>query len=84
LERKKVCNWVPDLFELRDSNGGDQIPARRITGGEGDVGEKVQERTAGLGVAGIEEGRCGDGGSTEDRAGAARSRGGGSLPAAGV
>jgi hypothetical protein len=38
----------------------------------------------GLGVAGVGEGRCGDGGSTEDRAGAARSRGGGSVLAAGV
>jgi hypothetical protein len=44
-----------------------------ITGGEGEVGKKVQELTAGLGVAGIEAGRCGDGGSTENRAGAARS-----------
>jgi hypothetical protein len=57
---------------------------RRITGGEGEVGEKVQELTAGSGVAGVEEGRCGDGGSTEDRAGAARSQGGGGVPAAGV
>jgi hypothetical protein len=31
-------------------------------------------------VAGIEAGRCGDGGSTENRAGAARSRGGGGVP----
>jgi hypothetical protein len=57
---------------------------RRITGGKAEVGEKVQELTAGLGVAGIEEGRCGDGGSTEDQAGAARSRGGGGVPAVGV
>jgi hypothetical protein len=35
-------------------------------------------------VAGIEAGRCGDGGSTEDRAGAARFRGGGSVPMVGV
>jgi hypothetical protein len=33
-------------------------------------------------VAEIEEGRCGDGGSSENRAGAARSRGGGGVPAA--
>jgi hypothetical protein len=65
-KEKKVCNWVPDRVELWDSNGGDQIPARRIAGGEGEVGKKFQELTAGLGVAGIEEGRCGDGGSTED------------------
>jgi hypothetical protein len=32
-------------------------------------------------VAGIEEGRCIDGGSTEDRAGAARSRSGSGVPA---
>jgi hypothetical protein len=36
------------------------------------VGEKVQELTADSGVARIEERRCGDGGSTVDRAGAAR------------
>jgi hypothetical protein len=32
-------------------------------------------------VAGIEEGRCGDGGSTEDRASAVRFRGGGGISA---
>jgi hypothetical protein len=48
------------------------------------VGENVQELTAGLGVAGIEVGRCGDGGSTEDRADVVRSRGGGGVPVAGV
>jgi hypothetical protein len=35
-------------------------------------------------MAGIEEGRCRDGGSTEDRAGAVRSQGGGGVPAVGV
>jgi hypothetical protein len=35
-------------------------------------------------VAGTKEGRCRDGGSTEDRAGAARSQGGGDVPTAGV
>jgi hypothetical protein len=39
------------------------------------VGKKVQELTADLGVAGIVEGKLGDGGSTKDRAGAARFRG---------
>jgi hypothetical protein len=48
------------------------------------VGEKVQELTAGSGVVGIEEGRCRDSGSTEDRAGAVRFRGGGGVPAVGV
>jgi hypothetical protein len=57
---------------------------RRITGGKGEVGEKVRELKTGSGVAGIEEGRCGDGGSTQNRAGAARSRGGGGIPAARV
>jgi hypothetical protein len=37
--------------------------------------EKVQELTMGSGVAGIEEGRCGDGGSMENRASVARSCG---------
>jgi hypothetical protein len=48
------------------------------------VGKKVQELTAGSGMAGTEEGWCGDGGSMEDRAGAVRSRGGGGVPAVGV
>jgi hypothetical protein len=57
---------------------------RRLTGGEGKVGEKVQELTADSGVAGTEEGRCRDGGSMEDRAGAVRFRDGIGIPAAGV
>jgi hypothetical protein len=57
---------------------------RRLTGGEGEVGEMVPELTAGSGVARIEEERCRDGGSTENRVGAARSRGGGGVPAVGV
>jgi hypothetical protein len=65
-----VCNWVPGWFEPRDSHGGDQIPVRIIT--------------AGSGVARVEEGRCGDGGSTENRAGVARSRGSSGIPAARV
>jgi hypothetical protein len=48
------------------------------------VGEKFQELTAGSGVAGTEEGWCVDGGSIEDRTGAARFRGGGGVSAAGV
>jgi hypothetical protein len=35
----------------------DQIPVRGLTGVKGKMGEKVQELTAGSGVAGIEEGR---------------------------
>jgi hypothetical protein len=84
LRKKKVCNWVPGRFEPRDSNGGDEIPARRITDGEGKVGEKVQELTAGSGAAGVEEGRCRDGDSTENGASAVRSQGGGGVPVAGV
>jgi hypothetical protein len=48
------------------------------------VGEKVQELTAGSGMAGIEDGRCRDGGLTEDQVGAARSKGGIGVPAVGV
>jgi hypothetical protein len=48
------------------------------------VGEKVQELTADSGVAGTEEGRCRDGGSTEDQAGAASFRGGGGVLVVGV
>jgi hypothetical protein len=36
---------------------GDQIPARGLIGGEGKVGEKVQELTAVTRVAGVEEER---------------------------
>jgi hypothetical protein len=36
---------------------GDQIPVRGLTGGEGKVGEKVQELTAVTVVAGVEEER---------------------------
>jgi hypothetical protein len=54
------------------------------TGGEGKVGENIQELTASLGVTGIEEGNCGGSGSTEDRAGAAGSQGSGGVPVAGV
>jgi hypothetical protein len=57
---------------------------RRLTGGKGEVGKKVQELTTVLGVAGIQEGRCRDDGSTEDRAGMVGSRGGGGVAAAGV
>jgi hypothetical protein len=38
--------------------GDDQIPARGLTGGDGEVGEKVQELTVITGVAGVEEERC--------------------------
>jgi hypothetical protein len=55
-----------------------------ITDGKGKVGEKVQELTVGSGVAGVDEGGCGDGGSTENQAGTERSRGGGGVPAARV
>jgi hypothetical protein len=40
---------------------------RRLTGGEGKVGKKVQKLMADLGVAGIVEGKLGDGGSTRNR-----------------
>jgi hypothetical protein len=36
---------------------GDQIPARGLTGGEGKMGEKVQELTAVMGVASVVEER---------------------------
>jgi hypothetical protein len=52
---------------------------RRITGGKGEVGEKIQKLMVGSGMAKIEEERCGDGGSTKDRASAVRFRGGGGV-----
>jgi hypothetical protein len=55
--------------------GGDQIPARGLTGGEGQVGEKVQELTAVTGVAGVEEGRGRGGVSTANRGGRRGSEG---------
>jgi hypothetical protein len=48
---------------------------RRLTGGEGKVGKKVQELTVDLGVVRIVEGKLGGSGSTRYRAGAARFRG---------
>jgi hypothetical protein len=36
----------------------DRLPARRLTGGEGKVGEKFQELTAVTRVAGVEEERA--------------------------
>jgi hypothetical protein len=40
--------------------GGDQILVRGLTGGEGKVGEKIQELKAVTGVAGVAEERdCG-------------------------
>jgi hypothetical protein len=48
---------------------------RRLTGGEGKVGKKVQGLTADLGVVGIIEGKLRGGGSTRDRAGALKFRG---------
>jgi hypothetical protein len=36
---------------------GDQIPVRGLIGGEGKVGEMVQELTVVTGVAGVEEER---------------------------
>jgi hypothetical protein len=48
------------------------------------VGKKVQELTADLGVVGIVEGKLGGGGSTKDRAGAARFRGRRGVLATGV
>jgi hypothetical protein len=48
---------------------------RRLTGGEGKVGKKVQELTVDLAVAGIIEGKLGGGRSTRYKTGAARFRG---------
>jgi hypothetical protein len=45
---------------------------RRLTGGEGKMGKKLQELTADLRAVGIVEGKLGGGGSTRDRAGAVR------------
>jgi hypothetical protein len=47
--------------------GGVQIPARGLTGGEGEVREKVQELTAVTGVAGVGEERGCGGVSTANR-----------------
>jgi hypothetical protein len=46
--------WLGFTKKLID---GDQIPVRGLTGGEGKVGEKVQEFTSVTGVAGVEEER---------------------------
>jgi hypothetical protein len=62
---------------------GDPIPARGLTGGEGKVGEKVQELTAVTGVAGVEEERGRGGESPVDRGGRRSFEGGDGVPVAG-
>jgi hypothetical protein len=47
--------------------GGDQIPVRGLTGGEGKVGEKFQELKTVTGVAGVGEERDRGGVSTANR-----------------
>jgi hypothetical protein len=55
--------------------GGDQIPARGLTGGEGKVGKKVQGLTVVTGVAGVGEERDCGGVSTANRRGRWRAHG---------
>jgi hypothetical protein len=55
--------------------GGDQIPARGLISGEGQVGEKVQGLTAVTGVAGVGEERDRGGVSTANRSGRRGSEG---------
>jgi hypothetical protein len=55
--------------------GADQIPARGLTGGEGQVGEKVLGLTAVTGVAGVGEEKGQGGVSTANRGGWRRSEG---------
>jgi hypothetical protein len=57
------------------SIGGDRIPARGLTSGEGQVGEKVQELTAITGVAGVGEERGRGGESTVEQGRTAGLRG---------
>jgi hypothetical protein len=57
LERLKSLQLGPWLGFTEKPIDVDQIPARGLTGGEGKVGEKVQELTAVTGVAGVEEER---------------------------
>jgi hypothetical protein len=49
--------------------GGDQIPARELTGGEGKVRVKVQELTVVTGVASVGEEKGRGGGSMANRGG---------------
>jgi hypothetical protein len=49
--------------------GGDRIPARGLTGGEGKVRGKVQALTAVTGLAGVGEERDCGGGSMANRGG---------------
>jgi hypothetical protein len=63
--------------------GGDRIPVRGLTGGEGQVGKKVQEPTAVTGVAGV--GKRGTEAAVRRRAGAGSGapRGSDDVPVAG-
>jgi hypothetical protein len=56
--------------------GADQIPARGLTGSEGQVGEKVHGLTAVTGVAGVGEEKGRGGGLTANRDGRRRRSGG--------
>jgi hypothetical protein len=55
--------------------GGDQIPVRGLTGGEGKVEEKIQELMAVTGVAGVGEERDCGGVSTANTGGRRYSEG---------
>jgi hypothetical protein len=57
LERFKALQLGPWPGFTEKPIASDRIPARGLTGGEGKVGEKVQELTAVTGVAGVEEER---------------------------
>jgi hypothetical protein len=57
LERLKSLQLGPWPGFTEKPIDGDQIPARALTGGEGKVGEKVQELMVVTGVAGVEEER---------------------------
>jgi hypothetical protein len=75
LERFKSLQLGPWPGYTGNSIGADQIPARGLTGGEGQVRGNVQELTAVTGVAGVVEGRDCGGVTTANRDGRRSSEG---------
>jgi hypothetical protein len=75
LERFESLQLGPWLGYTGMPIDGDQIPARGLTGGEGKVGEKVQELTAVTRVADVGEERGQGGGSTVNKGGRQGSEG---------
>jgi hypothetical protein len=75
LESFKSLQLAPWPGYIENLIDDDRIPVRGLIGGEGQVGEKVQELTAVTGVAGVGEEKGRGGKSTASRGGRRGSEG---------